>query len=147
MNMRKFISICQQTDAYSNELKLFSKYAFKSFDKDRSNYLDFIEFLMAVSSLSSGDLISNIRLTFQIYDLNGNGKITKAELKRIIEALYKLKGVSHLRKEDRPRARVKLILEKYDLNRDQEISENEFITACLEDPVIRSLLVTHSEIK
>ena len=143
MNMRKFISICQQTDAYTNELKLFSKYAFKSFDKDKSNYLDFTEFLMAVSSLSSGDLVSNIRLTFQIYDLNGNGKITKTELKQIIKALYKLKGVSDLRKEDRPSARVKLILEKYDRNMDQQISENEFIAACLEDPIIRSLLVTH----
>lgn len=42
--------------------------------------------------LSRGSLQEKLRWTFNLYDINGDGYITKDELARIIKAVYDLMG-------------------------------------------------------
>ncbi len=85
---------------------------------------------------------ANLLLTFKMYDLDGNGTISKRELTLIIKALYKLRGIKKFHGDDRPSTRVKLIFEKYDKSKDNRISESEFLNACTSDPLIRALLTS-----
>ena len=80
-------------------------------------------------------------MAFKMYDLDGNGTISQRELKKIIKALYKLRGITKFYGEDRPSERVKRIFEKYDKSKDNRINEAEFIEACTTDPHVRSLLI------
>jgi Ca2+-binding EF-hand superfamily protein len=143
LRRRQFQNILAQEHG-KDEIKRFSKFAFQAFDKDHSGFINYTEFIIAIAALSSGDMISNLGLTFKMYDINNDGSISKRELKKIIKALYKLKGISRFQGEDRPSKRVKLIFEKYDKSKDNRISEKEFIEACLGDPMIRSLLILES---
>ena len=98
--------------------------------------------MLAIAQLSSGNMKANLLLTFKMYDINGDGTISKSELKNIIKALYKLRGITNFYGEDRPSMRVKIIFEKYDKSQDNRINEKEFLDACLTDPMIRSLLTS-----
>lgn len=137
----QFETICsRQSTTFPKEVKQFSKYAFKTFDKDNSGFINFSEFVLAISASSNDDMVSNLRLAFKMYDINGDGTISRSELKKIIKALYTLRGITKFFGEDQPSKRVDMIFEKYDKSRDNKISENEFITACLNDHLINSLL-------
>lgn len=143
LKRQQFEKICQQqSTAGPKEIKRFAKYAFLTFDKDGNKYINYTEFVLAIAALSSGDMKSNLLFTFKMYDINNDGSISKSELKRIIKALYKLRGITTSDKgDDSPSKRVKLIFEKYDKSNDNRISEREFIDACLTDPMIYSLLI------
>ncbi len=139
MTKAQFQKICQQ-DHDHEDIRRYTKYAFQTFDKDKSGHINYVEFILAIAQLSSGDMKANLLLTFRMYDINGDGTISKSELKRIIKALYKLRGITNFYGDDRPSARVKLIFQKYDKSQDNRISEAEFIEACMNDARIKTLL-------
>lgn len=45
-----------------------------------------------LSILSRGSLDEKLRWTFSLYDINGDGKITKEEMTDIVSAVYDLMG-------------------------------------------------------
>lgn len=141
MKKRQFENICQQQCSDTKEVKQYTKYAFQTFDKDRNGYINYVEFVLAIAALSSGDMKSNLLLTFKMYDINNDGSISREELKSIIKALYKLRGIKTFYADDSPSKRVKIIFRKYDKSKDNRINEKEFIDACLNDPMIYSLLI------
>ena len=142
MKRKTFEAICQQ-HCSENDSKQFTKYAFQTFDRDQNGYINFVEFVLAIGALSTGDIKSNLLVTFKMYDINNDGSISRAEFIRIIKALYKLRGIrSNRGADDSPSKRVKTIFRKYDKSNDNRISEKEFIEACLDDPLIYSLLIS-----
>lgn len=143
LKRHQFEKICKNQDQFEDEIRRFAKYAFQTFDKDKSGYINYIEFILAIAALSSGDMKANLLLTFRMYDINNDGTISRSELKSIIKALYKLRGIRPNNGDDRPSKRVKLIFEKYDKSGDNRICEKEFLDACLTDPMIYSLLINH----
>ncbi len=122
----------------------YSEYVFNTFDLNKSNYISFYEFLLAVSALSSdGDAVQRLHMLFGLYDLNRSGGIDINELEKVLDALFDLKGVSKdLRKnENSAGSRAKAIFQKFDKNHDQILSEDEFVNGCLEDQVVLSVLL------
>lgn len=50
------------------------------------------EFVTGLSILSRGTLEEKLRWTFSLYDINGDGCVTKEEMTEIVNAVYDLMG-------------------------------------------------------
>lgn len=142
MNREKFIEVYGLLYPNGNAQK-FSKQVFRVFDRNNSGIIDFKELMLAISVTTAGDMRKKIELAFTLFDLNQNGFIEEKEMITIIEAIFELldhdgqkKMNSHSAKE-----RVKSIIQQLDKDNDNCLSREEFIEGCMNDPVIRELLV------
>jgi Ca2+-binding EF-hand superfamily protein len=68
------------------------RHVFKTFDTDSSGEIDFVEFLIAISVTSQGDIRDKLKMAFNMYDIDKNGRIDRKEMEKIIEAIYDLLG-------------------------------------------------------
>lgn len=116
----------------------FAKCAFHTFDADKSGTIDFTEFLLAIAINRSGSSKEKLEMAFDMYDVDGNGFIDRKELKKILAAIFELKGEA-LKKQS-VKAQIDLIMSKIDVNNDAKISREEFIYACLRHDEMRQLL-------
>lgn len=83
-------------------------------------------------------------MAFKMYDMDKNGRVDKKEMEKIIEAIYDLLGEEHRKGENSPSERVKTIMNKLDKDQNGYLSEDEFVSGCLADPVLRSLLAPNA---
>jgi len=143
LTKKKFIDIYKQFYP-SGRAEKFCEHVFRTFDSDCNGFIDFNEFLIAINVTSRGDLKKKLNWAFTMYDIDGNGKIDKKEMKKIIEAIYELLGstknpnISLL--ELSSEKRVEEIFKKIDTNSDNFVSRDEFIDGCLNDEALRKLL-------
>ena len=49
--------------------------------------------LVSLSTLLHGILYEKLNWTFRLYDLNGDGEITKSELGNVVVAVHQLMGI------------------------------------------------------
>lgn len=57
-----------------------------------SFHVYFQEFVLGLSTLSRGSVEEKLRWTFSLYDINGDGFITREEMTDIVTAIYELMG-------------------------------------------------------
>lgn len=123
----------------------FCNRIFTIFDENQDNKLDFNEFLRAIKITMNGDVKDKLRCAFAIYDLNGDGKIDKKEMKKVLNHIYDMLGEDTLKYRRHGRVtdkKVDLIFDKFDLDRDNCLSLDEFIDGCLKDEYLSQLLRT-----
>lgn len=91
------------------------------------------DLLVTLSTLLRGSIYEQLRWTFKLYDINGDGCITRSELGEIVVAIHELMGRRpHQVDEDRKaREQVDRVFKKLDLNQDGVITIEEFIESCL----------------
>lgn len=103
------------------------------------------DLLVTLSTLLRGSVYERLRWTFKLYDINGDGCISRGELSEIVTAVHDLIGrkphqTHHGEDERKTREQVDRVFRKLDLNQDGVITIEEFMESCLKDDVItRSL--------
>ena len=141
LSRRKFYQVYKKFYPYGKPLN-FSNLIFNTFDEDNNQYLDFHEFVKAISIVLHGNLEQKLKCAFKIYDSNGDGVIDKREMKLVINSIYELFGedVKQLKKTKLTEKKVDDIFAKLDTNKDNYISLQEFIAGYLNDQCLIRLL-------
>jgi len=120
----------------------FANFVFNVFDSDKSGSIDFKEFIIALSVTSRGKMEDKLDWAFQLYDIDGDGKITYNEMLQIVEAIYKMVGsmVTLPEDEDTPEKRVRKIFKMMDKDENGSLDMAEFKEGSKRDETIVSAL-------
>ncbi|KAI1888403.1 hypothetical protein AGOR_G00184790 [Albula goreensis] len=120
---------------------------FYTFDMNKDGYMDFMEYVAALSLIMRGKMEHKLRWYFKLYDVDGNGCIDREELFNIIKAIQVVSGneeVQELSVEDF----TNRVFDRIDVNGDGELSLDEFIEGAREDKdfmeiMMKSLDLSH----
>ncbi|KAM9332768.1 guanylate cyclase activator 1d [Pholidichthys leucotaenia] len=109
---------------------------FFTFDMDGDGYIDFVEYIAAISLMLKGEINQKLKWYFKLFDQDGNGKIDKDELETIFTAIQDITRNKNLD----PEHIVTLIFEKCDVNGEGEMTLEEFIDRAKDHEDIMDLL-------
>ncbi|KAI6659335.1 Neurocalcin-like [Oopsacas minuta] len=124
------------------EVQDFARHVFRAFGGKEKGSIGFKEFYKAFVLQTSGDLNEKIVFAFRMYDLDGDGEITKDEMLTIIQSIYKLLGPnirmpSHL---NTPEKRTEHVFNQMDVNKVGNINFAEFLAGALNNSFILRML-------
>ncbi|KAI0242092.1 Kv channel-interacting protein 4 [Lamellibrachia satsuma] len=113
----------------------YAHYVFSTFDQDHDGAVSFEDFVTGLSVLARGTFQEKLQWAFGLYDINGDGVITRDEMLDIIVAIYDLLGKMVEPSVDDATAKehVHRIFDTMDSNKDGVITIEEFIEACRKD--------------
>lgn len=98
------------------------------------------DLLYCLSLLCYGSVQEKLRWAFSLYDVNGDGFITRQELRDVVCSVYALLGRRSSTDERALRDHVDRVFQKMDVNRDGVVTMDEFMQMCSKDDTIaRSL--------
>ncbi|XP_076436865.1 neuronal calcium sensor 1-like [Babylonia areolata] len=137
LTLEGFTRIYQQFFPFGDPSK-FASFVFNVFDENKDGYIEFHEFLKALSVTSRGTVEEKLEWAFKLYDLDHDGFITKQELFDIVDAIYSMVGetVTLPEEENTPEKRVNRIFSVMDKNHDNMLTFEEFLEGSKEDPTI-----------
>jgi Ca2+-binding EF-hand superfamily protein len=108
----------------------FAEHVFRTFDTNGDDFIDFREFLCALSITSKGETEDKLELAFEMYDIDKDGFITRGEMLDVITSTAKMVQANDPTIENR----LEKIFRQMDTNRDEQISLEEFIESAKNDP-------------
>jgi len=122
------------------------------FDHDKSKAIDFREFVLALSHLSNPSLDDVIDITFRCIDLNGDGSITKGELREVMLMNSKLKKYVEVFRRNGSLDQITLspteisnsnyeadlIFEEIDMDKSKQITFEEFKSVISKDEDLKN---------
>ncbi|KAM6306710.1 LOW QUALITY PROTEIN: guanylyl cyclase-activating protein 1-like [Podargus strigoides] len=103
---------------------------FRTFDMNKDGYIDFMEYVAALSLVLRGKMEQKLRWYFKLYDVDGNGCIDRHELLNIIKAIRAINGGDH---ETSAEEFTNRVFDKIDVNGDGELSLDEFVEGARKD--------------
>ncbi|GBM67641.1 Calsenilin [Araneus ventricosus] len=92
-----------------------------------------MEFVLGLSTISRGSPTEKLQWTFNLYDINGDGCITREEMREIINSIYNLLGrfTEPCVSAEATRDHADRVFDKLDLNKDGIVTFDEFLETCL----------------
>ncbi|ENN82721.1 hypothetical protein YQE_00911, partial [Dendroctonus ponderosae] len=125
-----------------SDATLYAHYVFKTFDVNCNGAITFKDYLITLSTLLRGSVYERLKWTFKLYDINGDGSISRDEILEMVTAIHELVGrKTHQVEEDRKaREQTDRVFRKLDLNQDGVITIEEFMESCLKDDIMTKSL-------
>ncbi|KAK2149451.1 hypothetical protein LSH36_452g02018 [Paralvinella palmiformis] len=116
----------------------YAHYVFNTFDQDHNGTINFEEFVKGLSVLARGTFDQKLLWAFSLYDVNGDGIITKDEMLDIVSAIYDMMGkfAEPTIDEHTAKEHVDRVFQRMDSNRDGVISIEEFMEICSKDDTV-----------
>ena len=148
MTRKQFIamykSLCPKGDA-----ERFARHVFRAFDVDKSNTVDFREFLLGLSmTASTNSPEDKLQWTFHVFDIDGNGLLTRRECLEVIESIVRFN--QSMQGDHQPTTMEPLIIsakkammrifDHVDETRRDKLTMSQFVQGCLKDEFISNLL-------
>uniref|UniRef100_A0A8C8WIY4 Guanylyl cyclase-activating protein 1 n=2 Tax=Felidae TaxID=9681 RepID=A0A8C8WIY4_PANLE len=111
---------------------------FETFDFNKDGYIDFMEYVAALSLVLKGKVEQKLRWYFKLYDVDGNGCIDRDELLTIIQAIRAINPCSDTTMSAEEFTNT--VFSKIDVNGDGELSLEEFIEGVQKDQMLLDTL-------
>ncbi|CAK7309657.1 Guanylyl cyclase-activating protein 1 [Vulpes lagopus] len=111
---------------------------FETFDFNKDGYIDFMEYVAALSLVLKGKVEQKLRWYFKLYDVDGNGCIDRDELLTIIRAIRAINPCSDSTMSAEEFTNT--VFSKIDVNGDGELSLEEFIEGVQKDQMLLDTL-------
>ncbi|XP_022242013.1 Kv channel-interacting protein 1-like [Limulus polyphemus] len=114
----------------------YAHYVFHTFKQSaHSGTLNFEQFIGLLSRLSRGTIKDKLKWIFGLYDINGDGFISKQEMLLIVSAIYDMLGhyTDPAVDEHSAREHVERVFNQIDSKKDGLISFDEFMEWCQKD--------------
>ncbi|NXG70299.1 GUC1A protein, partial [Baryphthengus martii] len=154
---KKFMMECPSGQLTEHEFKQFfelrgldpetNEYVeqmFRTFDMNKDGYIDFMEYVAALSLILRGELEQKLRWYFKLYDVDGNGCIDRHELLNIIKAIRAINGGDH---ETSAEEFTNRVFNKIDVNGDGELSLDEFVEGARKDEEFMEVMMKSLDLK
>ena len=100
--------------------------------------VDFREFMVSLSVTTRGSADQRLEWAFKVYDVDGNGFITRREMQMIVHSVEKV--LNQNKAYDMSDKRTDRIFRNFDKNQDGVLSLNEFSEAAKQDPTLSLML-------
>ncbi|CAF0883392.1 unnamed protein product [Brachionus calyciflorus] len=143
LSKKEFQKMYKQIFPHSKSIK-FCLRIFEIFDRNKDNYLDFEEFLLAIKVTTSGDINDKLKVAFEIYDLKGDGKLDKKEMIKTLINIYEMAGEDNKSLKGQyqkfAEKKVDILFERFNLKKDNYLTLSEFTEGCLNDEYLKNLL-------
>ncbi|XP_031560777.1 neuronal calcium sensor 1-like isoform X2 [Actinia tenebrosa] len=125
-----------------------SQYAnilFNVFDQNKNGKISFEDFVLGLSISLHGTLDEKMKWAFNLYDLDGDGVITREELATVVHSVHCMMGEALQPTEEcSVQEQVERLFTLMDTNEDGVITEDEFIEGCKKDDSIKQSLAVFS---
>merc|ERR1719483_86657 len=108
----------------------FCDHVFRTFNTSKSGVMSFTEFMIAVHVAAQGTQEEKLRWTFKLYDVTGDGVLTKNEVIQMFEAANDMIDVQNNPKSS-PLSRATELFNKLDMKGSGALTEDQFIANCL----------------
>jgi Ca2+-binding EF-hand superfamily protein len=155
MTRKEFISmyksLCPKGDA-----EHFASHIFLAFDLDKSNTVDFREFLIGLSMTSTtSSPQTKLEWLFQVFDIDGNGVLTRNECLEVIDTIVRFNqsqqdNEQYSSTENLVRSAKRCMMRIFDNasdGRSNTLTITQFVEGCQKDELIFQLLAPTSGIR
>lgn len=130
---------------------LYANHVFNVFDQDRDGKVSFEDFVTGLSVSLYGSREEKMKWAFKLYDLDGDGWITREELATVVHSVHCMMGLDSLSstggEEMSIEEQVERLFELMDKNKDGVISEEEFLEGCEKDESIKQSLAMFDSVR
>ncbi|XP_045783001.1 Kv channel-interacting protein 4-like isoform X1 [Maniola jurtina] len=122
----------------------YAHFVFNTVKHKQSGKLNFEEFLGTLSRVGRGSRQEKLSWVFALYDADGDGRISRAEMLAVVQAVYELLGRAAAPPVPRGAAEdhVDRIFHLMDTNADGVVTPDELARWCARDPALLSSLDT-----
>ncbi|OWF34549.1 hippocalcin-like protein 1 [Mizuhopecten yessoensis] len=127
LTMEAFIRVYSRL--FEGEASNFAEQVFRVFDTDGNGVVDFKEFMMGIY-VSGSPLEEDMKLdwAFKMYDMNGDGYITKDEMKFMFTSICRMTLAQISGNNSTPEELTDYFFERFDEDNDNRISNKEFVS-------------------
>eukprot|EP01137_Pigoraptor_chileana_P035838 Opistho-2@30495 len=122
-------------DLFDIDDSLLMDRVFRTFDRDNDNMISFDEWIAGLSVILKGTLDEKLKFCFNVYDLNGDGYISKEEMFQMLQKCL-IKQSSDEDPDEGIKDLVDLILKKMDHDRDGRVSFADYRETVQAEPLL-----------